>query len=161
MNKMIDLVYNNMKVIDTLFKIFFLIIFVPIIVTNVPTGPLHFMAITGTSMEPTITANDIVFVMPSITQPEVGDIISYNYELQSGQIVSVIHRVVKVVKEGYITKGDANPIPDNDVVTPKDVMGIMFFKIPIFGAVVHFARTTTGLLTIVLFPTIILIIQKI
>jgi signal peptidase len=98
--------------------------------------------------------------MPAITQPVVGDIITY-YQSQNDQIVSITHRVVRVVKEGYITKGDANDGPDYDTVAPEDVMGIVVFKIPFIGALVHFARTPIVYLTLVIIPSIIVIILEV
>jgi len=149
-----------MKTIDTFVRVFILLILLPIFVTSIPTGPLHFMTVSGTSMEPAITANDIVVVIPAITQPSVGNIITYRHHFQSDEGSTITHRVVRVVKEGYITKGDANEVPDG-VVAPEDVIGIMVFKIPFIGALVHFARTPIGYLTIVIFPSIILIIHEI
>ena len=144
-----------MKTIDTLVKVFILLILLPIFITSIPTGPLHIMTVSGNSMEPVITANDIVVIIPA-----VGDIITYRPHFQSDEGASITHRVVGVVEEGYITKGDANELPDG-IVAPGDVIGIMVFKIPFIGALVHFARTPVGFLTVVLFPSIILIIIEI
>jgi len=149
-----------MKTIDTLVKVFILLILLPIFITSIPTGPLHIMTVSGNSMEPVITANDIVVIIPAITQPAVGDIITYRPHFQSDEGASITHRVVGVVEEGNITKGDANELPDGNVA-PGDVIGIMVFKIPFIGALVHFARTPVGFLTVVLFPSIILIIIEI
>jgi signal peptidase I len=151
---------EKMKLIRTLVTTFIILIILPIFATMVPTGPVKFQTVTGSSMEPTITSSDIVVVDTANTEPAVGDIVSYRYQLPGSQIVSITHRVVKVVKEGYITKGDAYTVPDNYVVAPEDVMGIMFFKIPFIGAIVHFARTKTGLLAFVILPAVILIIQE-
>lgn len=149
-----------MKVMDVLVKVFVLFIFVPLVATSVPVGPLHFKTVSGGSMEPTITANDIVAVMPATTQPAVGDIITFHYPSENDEKVVLIHRVIKVVKEGYITKGDANEVPDG-VVAPEDVTGVMVFKIPFIGVLLHLARTPIGYLTVVIFPSIILIIHEI
>lgn len=149
-----------MKVMNILVKIFVLLIFVPLIVTSVPIGPLHFKAVSGGSMEPTITANDIVVVMPVTTQPEVGDIITFRYPSESDQEVIFVHRVIEVVEGGYITKGDANIVADG-IVAPEAVTGIMIFKIPLLGALVNFVHTPAGYLTAVLLPSIILIIKEI
>lgn len=158
---MINPVYKKMKVLDILIKIFILIIIVPLVATIVPIGPFHFMTVSGTSMEPTITANDIVFVMPANIQPVVGDIISFRHTFSENQTFIVTHRVVEVLNEGYITKGDAYTVRDDYVVAPEDVMGIMRFKIPYIGALVHFAVTTEGLLILVIFPALILIMQEV
>jgi signal peptidase I len=150
-----------MKIMSALFTVFIVFLILPIIATMVPTGPVKFQTITGSSMEPNIISSDIVVINTANTQPAVGDIVSYHYKLPSSQIVSITHRVVKVVKEGYITKGDALALQDNYVVAPKDVIGIMFFKVPFIGALIHFARTGKGLLIFVMFPAIILILQEV
>ncbi|KKG66777.1 hypothetical protein DU67_02490 [Methanosarcina mazei] len=111
-------------------------------------------------MEPAITANDIVVVIPAITQPSVGNIITYRHHFQSDEGSTITHRVVEVLEEGYITKGDANEIPDG-VVAPEDVIGIVVFKIPFIGALVHFARTPIGYLTIMIIPSFIIIIYEV
>ena len=67
---------------------------------------------------------------------------------------------MEVLEEGYITKGDANEIPDG-VVAPEDVIGIVVFKIPFIGALVHFARTPIGYLTIMIIPSFIIIIYEV
>lgn len=97
----------------------------------------------------------------SETQPVVGDIISYYYTFDENQRFIVTHRVVSVIKEGYRTKGDAYTVPDNFIVDPEDVIGIMHFKIPYIGALVHFAITAEGLLTLLILPAIILILQEV
>ena len=149
-----------MKTMDNFVRVFILLIILPIFATSVPIGPLHFMTVSGNSMEPAITANDIVVVIPAITQPSVGDIITYRHHFQSDEGSTITHRVVEVAEEGYITKGDANEVPDG-MVAPEDVIGIMVFKIPFIGALVHFARTPFGYLTIMIIPSIILIIHEV
>ena len=150
-----------MKAIDTLTTMVIIVIIIPIIATMVPTGSVHFMTVTGTSMEPTITANDIIIVMSIKTQPAVGDIVSYHHTFKENKRFIVTHRVVGVVKDGYRTKGDAYTEPDGYTVALEDVIGIMHFKIPYLGALVHFAGTKKGLLTLVIFPVMILIMQEI
>ena len=71
----------------------------------------------GISMMPAIEAGDIVIVD---TQPEkisIGDVIVYRY----GDLL-VGHRVIGIVKEGYITKGDNNLYTDY-LVTKDRVVG--------------------------------------
>ncbi|WP_052721701.1 signal peptidase I [Methanosarcina siciliae] len=150
-----------MKVINTLAFVLIFIIIIPIIATMVPTGPVKFMTVTGSSMEPTITDSDIVIVNTVKTQPEVGDIVSFRHIFNENQSFIVTHRVVKVVDEGYVTQGDAYPRPDDFIVAPEDVVGVMFFKIPYIGALVRFAGTVEGLLVLVILPALILILQEV
>lgn len=133
----------------------------PIICTMIPTGPIKFMTVTGSSMEPTITESNIIVVNTLETQPNVGDIVSYYHIFGKNQRYIVTHRVVKVVDEGYITQGDAYDEPDGYTVAPEDLVGTLFFKIPYVGALVHIASTNKGFLALVLFPAVILIMQEI
>lgn len=149
-----------MKLTDVLTTIFIIIVIIPIIATIVPTGPVHFMTVTGSSMKPTITENDIIVVIPIKKQPVIGDIISYHHKFEENQTFVITHRIVAVVKGGYRTKGDAYTKPDSYTVATEDLIGIMRFKIPYLGALVHFAGTSKGLLTLVIFPAMILIIQE-
>jgi len=75
------------------------------------------VAVVGNSMYPTLLPLDIVFVNPVPTIINEGDIIVF----KKGDAL-IIHRVIKVTKEGYITKGDANPAPDPWIVKKSEVL---------------------------------------
>ncbi len=59
------------------------------------------------SMTPTISKGDVFFINPLSRNPEVGDIVVFN----AGGTWTV-HRIVGVVEDGYITKGDNNVATD-------------------------------------------------
>ncbi len=59
------------------------------------------------SMTPTISKGDVFFINPLSRNPSVGDIIVFN----AGGTWTV-HRVVGIVEDGYITKGDNNVATD-------------------------------------------------
>ncbi len=147
--------------VEKIILVLLIIVVIPIVCTKVPTGPVKFMTVTGCSMEPTITESDIVVVNTVNTQPNVGDIVSYRHIFGENQRYIVTHRVVEVVNEGYITQGDAYSRPDGYTVAPEDVVGVLLFKIPYVGVLVHFAATIGGLLTLVILPAAILIFQEI
>lgn len=149
-----------MKITNFLIGLTFIVVIVPMVATMIPTSSVKFMTVTGTSMEPTITASDIIVVDITKTQPVVGDIVSYHHTFEENQKFIVTHRVVEVEKGKYITKGDAYTKADGYTVTPEDVIGIMRFKIPYLGGLVHFAGTSKGLLTLVILPALILIVQE-
>ncbi len=90
------------------------------------------VVLTG-SMEPTLSANDLVFVKESDTVA-VGDIVVY----QSGNSL-VIHRVMEVGEDFIVTKGDANNAADEPIALT-DVKGVMTAAIPAVGAVVRLAK---------------------
>ncbi len=94
------------------------------------------------SMEPTLSVNDLVFVHAQDNY-EIGDVVVY----QSGHSL-VIHRIVEMRDDGYITKGDANNT-DDGWISPEAVKGRMVFHIPFVGAAIRFLQTLPGALLVV------------
>lgn len=62
------------------------------------------------SMTPTIGVGDGFFVDPFVREPDVGDIIVFVSETRGGALA--VHRVIERTADGYVTKGDANELPD-------------------------------------------------
>ncbi|MEJ2303538.1 MAG: signal peptidase I [Anaerolineales bacterium] len=88
--------------------------------------------IRGGSMEPVLEAGDVVIVQPSDPgQIQTGDIILFNYSEKW-----VMHRVIEIRHSSgaleFITKGDANKVPDQPV-TIHQVKGEALVKIPKIG----------------------------
>ncbi|WP_410509848.1 signal peptidase I [Methanosarcina hadiensis] len=149
-----------MKTIENIILSLLIIGIIFILSTGIPTGSVQLMTVTGNSMEPTITARDVILVDTAETQPVIGDIVSYYYTFEENERLIVTHRIVGIEKGGYRTKGDAYAEPDDYTVSPEDVVGVMLFRIPYFGSLIHFAGTSKGFLTLVIFPASILIIQE-
>ncbi len=59
------------------------------------------------SMTPTISKGDVFFIDPFSRNPRIGDIIVFNADGKW-----TVHRVVAIVDDGYITKGDNNVATD-------------------------------------------------
>jgi signal peptidase len=89
--------------------------------------PIYMMGIGSGSMEPIIYTGDAVVLskVNKNTELELEDIIAYEDE---GKII--VHRIVKITKNGYITKGDNNNSVDKEEVKRKDIKGIVLFRIP-------------------------------
>jgi len=85
------------------------------------------LAVVSGSMVPTIGVGDVVLVKLG-SSVRVGDVIAYRW----GDEV-VVHRVIKVVRGGFVTKGDANPSPDPFVVKPSWVLGRVVATVPKVG----------------------------
>lgn len=109
------------------------------------TGLATVVVVQGTSMEPTLSEGDIVYVVPK--NPEkisVGNIVVFRV-----RSTVLVHRVVNTTYvEGvrcFVTKGDANPYTDQDYgvppLKPRDVIGVLFslnggtLKIPRVGLI--------------------------
>lgn len=91
------------------------------------------LVLTG-SMEPTIMADDLIFVKEADSFRE-GDIVVF----QSGSVL-VVHRVVAITEEGLITRGDANNA-DDAPVAPGDVKGTVIGRIPGAGSWVRLLKS--------------------
>lgn len=98
-----------------------------------PMGYGAAVVLTG-SMEPTISANDVIFVAEQDSY-EIDDIVVY----QSGSIL-VVHRIVAMDDESVTTKGDANPIEDKPIAISA-VKGKVVGVIPGVGVLVKILKT--------------------
>jgi len=90
----------------------------------------------GISMLPTLEGGDLVVIQNvPFDSIHIGDIIVYN-NLCSTQGESVIHRVVAINGNGFITKGDNNPFTDQQSsiavseITPDCLVGKVVFVVP-------------------------------
>ncbi len=101
------------------------------------------IVVTG-SMEPTIPVGSLI-ITHSQSEYKERDIIMFKSENVSS---SVTHRIIKVTENGYITQGDANNTPDEEI--PKSaVIGKVILSIPHGRMVI--------VLTIVLLTTVIIL----
>jgi len=91
------------------------------------------------SMTPSYPAGTLVIVKPTdVQQIHIGDVITY--QLESNQPAVVTHRVIQIVEpttpgghESFITKGDANSLPDAKPVMPVQVRGVVWYAVPFIG----------------------------
>ena len=72
------------------------------------------------SMVPVLNPGCLVFVMPLMGKPQVGEIVAYKPPFYSHYIV---HEIIEVLPDGYITKGVHNPTPDPWVVKRSWIKG--------------------------------------
>jgi len=94
------------------------------------------------SMKPTMDIGDIAIVSDiDLTDIKIGDIIQYEKENMS---IPIIHRVEDIQEEDgnkyFITKGDANKIPDIEPVPGRNIRGKVIFNIPKIGWISIFIR---------------------
>jgi signal peptidase len=129
---------------------------------GVPTifGHKSMIVLTG-SMAPKINPGDIIIT--NSAKPEnikVGDVITYRVNSE----MLITHRVTEVVsKEGrraFKTKGDANNVEDNNLVTEDQLIGRYSFRIPYAGYVSNFARSIYGFVLLILIPIVLLIYDQ-
>ena len=109
------------------------------------------------SMEPQIHKGDLLFVM-GIDPEDIkngtivdkdGDIIVFNAQWSSAPLDPIVHRVIGKYQIGgkwyFETKGDANFLPDQELTSEDDVIGVVVGGIPYIGWVKIFL-TESGLL---------------
>ncbi|MEX0834528.1 MAG: hypothetical protein WD010_00435, partial [Nitriliruptor sp.] len=77
-------------------------------------------------MLPTYTASDLV-VVTKASDYDVGDVVAYRSD-QLGAVV--LHRIVDVDDDGYVTSGDNNDWLDPDRPTADELMGTARLRVP-------------------------------
>lgn len=100
----------------------------------------HVLGIEGGSMAQTILPGDLIVLArpPAVVEP--GMILTLEVD---GQIVT--HRVFKVLPDGrFITKGDANDVPDDFGRNRVRVVGQYIFRIPAIGSALSALHRVTA-----------------
>lgn len=103
-----------------------------------------YLTVLSGSMEPEFSAGDVLVIHKEEHYAK-GDVIAF-YE--DGMLIS--HRIIDEGQEGFITKGDANNVPDDELVMPEQIAGKMVLSIPGLGKVILFLRTPLGMILFVL-----------
>lgn len=104
--------------------------------------PIFPTVIFSGSMSPGIQVGDIV-ITAKVNHDllKVGDIVNYRTKDMD---VPIVHRIIEERQEEgkkfFITKGDANSLPDKDPVDPRQVNGKVIFVIPRIGWVSIFIK---------------------
>jgi len=85
------------------------------------TADIFFCGHTGPSMNPTLTARDLLEIKPYQHEgPRVGDIILFQ---SPGPEHYVIHRIISITANGIQTRGDNNCNIDQELLTQDDIFG--------------------------------------
>lgn len=117
--------------------------------------------ITG-SMEPTISVDDYIYVKETDTSLlKKDDIVAYVSEARDIQGLIVIHRIVEINPDGtYVTKGDANTIPDELSVRPDQVIGKYQKRAWFLNWIESFMNPKKLLLLLVIIPMFLMSIYE-
>jgi len=116
-------VIKDVIVVSTLFLLIFLFLSYcalgPTFISIITRSDTYILAIgKGMSMYPTIRDGDYIIVDVTPERIELGDVIVYIHGNEF-----ICHRVIAITKEGYILKGDNNPIPDPWIVKREQILG--------------------------------------
>ena len=93
------------------------------------------------SMEPKIMTGSLCMIKENSRVPQKGDIVAF----QRGKI-TVVHRIVKEVNGGYVTKGDNNDAEDPGVLKKENIKGFEMFSVPGIGYIVKWLQTAKGII---------------
>ena len=88
--------------------------------------------ILSSSMEPAIRTGSLIFVNTRDRKAEKGDIVTFLLG-EEGRETVVTHRIHRVTKEGYITKGDHNDVADPALLTQERIIGTCIGILPRAG----------------------------
>ena len=115
------------------------------------------MSVESDSMSPTFKKGDLIFVKQvDLYELKKDDVITF-FTMIQGNRVKNTHRIVEVVDENgtksFITRGDNNPVNDENPVAASDVIGRWTGnKIPGGGNVLNFLRSKTGFFICIVIP---------
>lgn len=108
-------------------------------------GPVGYVIINGSSMEPGFSKGDLVLTRRGI-QPETGKAVVY----QQPQIGMVFHRVIDVQNGSYQLKGDNNDWVDSYQPTGDEILGGYWLRIPSGGTIITRLREPLNFSMVVL-----------
>jgi signal peptidase len=155
----------DLRTVGTVLLAFAMVFLVGVFVVQAAPGAIgaeeSYVVLSG-SMEPEISPGDAVVVQSvDPTSVEAGDVITYK---RGSDAKPVTHRVVEVVQQdgdlAFRTKGDANEDPDPSPVAAENLVGQVWFTIPLVGHVVLFANTVLGRVVLVGLPLLALAVSE-
>ena len=125
-------------------------------------GRYDLFTVNSGSMEPTLPVGSLLVVKPAETY-ERGDIVTFR-GAAGGEPVT--HRIEEVRRdaegrETFLTKGDANPKPDDTVRSREQIIGKVRFSLPYLGYPIAWARTQVGFLVLVIIPGVLIVYHEI
>jgi len=127
---------------------------------NIP-GSYKFLVVQSGSMEPAIKRMGIVVVKPA-EEYQKGEVITMTDPVDPE--ITVTHRIFEIEETEeeklFVTKGDANDSPDSERVREEQILGKVVFAIPYLGHPVSFAKTTEGLILLIIIPAVIIIYDE-
>ena len=126
----------------------------------------NLLVVLSQSMEPAIPMGSIVVSQPNTAadEIEVGEVITFNALGPNGDQALITHRVVEVLGSGsgvrFSTQGDAVEDPDMTLVSSSNLVGRVWFSLPLVGYMVAFIRTPVGYLVLIGLPALLLIVSE-
>ena len=98
-------------------------------------GQAVYVVVSGNSMEPLYQRGDLV-ILRRVAQPQVGDVVAYNYP----QLGTIIHRIIARDGDTYVFKGDNNSWLDGYQPVLDELIGKAWIHIPQMGTTAVWLR---------------------
>lgn len=124
---------------------------------------LRMVILNSGSMEPSIPIPSIIFTLPSNLY-KVGDIVTYKFVDKNTNVSfkqTITHRIIEEKNENgqtfFITKGDANDVPDPQIVTADQILGKVFITVPYLGYFPLLIKTVPGFMLLIALPCYLLL----
>lgn len=114
------------------------------------------------SMEPRLSKNDIIIVKKGYPNDKfkVGNIITY--KRKDGEIIT--HRIKEIIssnlQNAYITQGDNNETPDEDVVTYEMIIGKVIYTMPNFGNILKLLKNKVFFILCIIVLVLIILYDR-
>ena len=133
------------------------------LLASLPRGPLRAFVVKSGSMRPAIMEGSVVIVKRGYQNLSQNDIITFikpdNYR------ENVTHRLIAEVakdsKTFFKTKGDANNVEDQWLLRREAVWGKVVLTLPLFGYLISFSQTKTGVILVFVLPALLIIVSEI
>jgi signal peptidase I len=122
-------------------------------------GSLYLLTVLSGSMSPAINTGDMIIISKvNPNKIEIGDIISF----QKQGTMLFTHRVVGI-EDGlrFITKGDANNVPDSGFAAAKDIVGKVVVTLPKIGYLRDFVRSPLGFALLIIIPGVLIVVTEV
>lgn len=152
--KIFKIILNTILFLLVVLGIFVVFSFVPI------PGNYRIFTVQSGSMEPAIHTGSLIFSKP-LKEYSPGDIVTRK---TSDPKTTVTHRIIsKEEVDGEIsfkTKGDANNSEDVGKTSPEDIVGKVLLSVPWLGYPVSYARTSQGVILLIVIPAVIIIYDE-
>jgi len=103
-------------------------------------GDTSYIMLIGNSMKGTIDSGTFIVIKPE-QEYFLGDIIAF----ENDQNKKVVHRIIEITDEGFITKGDNNQRADPGIQTLDKVIGRSVVVAPFVGFTSMFIQTPLGM----------------
>jgi signal peptidase len=126
------------QIVSWLLLIVALVVLLAVIGVPRMTGATPYTVLTG-SMQPIYPPGTLIVVKKvPVDDLAIGTVITYQKE--SAKAAVITHRIIAVNRNArgektFVTQGDANNIPDPEVVRPQQIRGEVWYSLPYLGRV--------------------------